>query len=884
MPDQSVATAVYQALADVLQNKMSTLSNSSATVAVGSTANGGVASTKKTQVTSSATFSLRISFAELYEETITDLLAVASKDNNDRKALLIEDDPALGKTIKNLTWSAPLTSLTDFRRLLDAGLHGRRSSNGLFGNLSEFSSASGSVVRLSEGPLLNKSLFALQDVVQSLSHSGADEVPVRYQGSQLTTLLQDALGGNCLTLVLMCVSPGDVTGSTATFQLSRMLPRICTFPVVNNDMLRGLRYRQFMAQKHVASNPVVVAAKDGSLDGKQGLADYEHRLHDLEGKLAQNVLERRILREDKSALTAQLGELRAKYRELFDNELALRNELLACEQEKLALSEAFVAFQLERDTQVQQLDSDKFEVETRLLQAEQLVVEIQQDDTTKAAQIQDLCDKMNELVSEKARLGNELTMLQKAAKDADSARGTEAKRNQQLSLELIVAVNQKQKFQGEMETLATRLRSCQSQVEAQTTACTHLRSENDELRQKVVELEEKIDLMRKDVVRRELELERAELAIKKEKFETQQAGRDADSKREISVKQLSNELESQRATFEADKRSLELLLERVRSDLAREIREKQHTLASLKTKTEENEELLLSLERARHDVQAQLETFRLKLALLQQSSTTGDEPSTGIRVLRELLSSYQIRERELRDELSSARNMNLRLARRLRAPNQDTLESPPNNESEGDRDIGGEVIAYETDEIKQMRGRLASMEQHATSEMEQRAEQALRLAELEGENANLVRQLKEKQQLHQVSPARDDQSGTRAVAEMHASLAHQLEEVRQLTLQLQHQQRQQNEKMRRITDTAPPPSQTQSSTANPLDSHEVESLRVAKEQLESRLSNNKTQWMALLEQVERRCAELLTKNVMLTEENENLRQHILKAHKKAAEK
>ncbi|KAE8983961.1 hypothetical protein PR002_g23095 [Phytophthora rubi] len=898
MADQSLAAAVFQTLLDTLQSKVSTLGSSGASPAA---ANGGVTSARKSQVISVATFSLRVSFAELYEETITDLLAASKGDSSDNKlALVIEDDPALGKTIKNLTQSPPLTSLTDFRRVLDAGLSARRSNNGLYGNSSEFSSAvlrisvkqtfafrdaatqelhsffdlvdlpatdrlarTGAAVRLSEGPLLNKSLFALQEVFESLTHKSGDEVSVRYQGSQLTTVLQDALGGNCLTFVLMCLSPGDMAGSTATLQLGRMLPRISTFPVVNNDMLRGLRRRQLMVQKQLAG-----AAKDNPTGEKLGLADYERRLHDLEGKLAQNALERRVLREDKDALAAQLGELRTKYRELFDNELSLRTELLTCEQDKLALSKAFVAFQLECDTQVQQLDSDKFELETRLLKAEQLVVEIQQDDTTKAAQIQDLCAKMNELVADKTRLGGELALLQKAAKTAESARDAEAKKNQQLSLELIVAVNQKHKCQGEVEALATQLRSRQAQVDGHLAECTQLRSDNDALRQQVAGLEDKLEAMRKDVVRRELELERAELAAKKEQLETQQAGRDADSKRQLSVQQLSQELETQRAAFAADKRSLELQLERGQHDLARETREKQHLMNALTSKNEENEELVLALERARHDLQAQLETFRLKLALLQQSCSSGErasESGAGIQELKELVASYQVRERELRDELNSTRNANFRLARRLRGPGQDTTE-PPQNPDDRDREDGGE-------QVERLRGRLAAAELQVASEMERRAEQSLVLAELEAQNATLVQELKETQRSEQTPAARDSESGVRAITEMHAALARQLEEVRRLTVQQQQ--------VTRIVDTAAPPSQSQPRTDNASDPNELQSLRAAKTQLESRLSSSKAQWMALLEQVERRCAELLTKNVMLSEDNENLRHHLTKARMKA---
>ncbi|RLN56671.1 hypothetical protein BBJ29_001056 [Phytophthora kernoviae] len=308
-----------------------------------------------------------------------DLLAASKSSNSanggNGSSFVIVDDLGLGKTIKNWTQSPPLTSVVNFRRLLDAGLNARRNFNGLYGNATEFSSA--------------------------------------------------------------------------------------------------------------------------------------------------------VLR---------LNELRSKYRELFDNELSLRTELLACEQEKLALSKAFVAFQLERDTEVQQLDSDKFEAETRLLKAEQLVVEIQQDDATKATQVQDLCAKMNELVADKLRLGGELAMLQETTKAAEEARDAEAKKNQQLNLELIVAVNNKQKLQSEMEALTTQLRNHQTQVDAQTAECKQLRSDNEVLREQTTVFEAKLESIRKDTVRRELEFERAELAVKREQLNTQQAERDADHQHEHSMR------------------------------------------------------------------------------------------------------------------------------------------------------------------------------------------------------------------------------------------------------------------------------------------------------------------------------------------------------------
>jgi hypothetical protein len=332
------------------------------------------------------------------------------------------------------------------------------------------------------------------------------------------------------------------------------------------------------------------------------------------------------------------------------------------------------------------------------------------------------------------------------------------------------------------------------------------------------------------------------------------------------VQQLREELETQRAACAADKRSLELELASKQRDLARETREKQAVTAALKAKSDENEELMLALARARHDAQAQVETFRLKLALFQRSGSSGEphsrEAGAGILALRELLASYQAREKDLRDELDGARNASLRLARRLRDPGQVSPEPLLNNDSEKQ---DGE--APQTSDDEPLRERLAALAQQLSSEMEQRSEQALMLAELEAQNTRLLQEQQARQQ-EQNAPARDG-GGVRAIAEMHAALTRQLEEVRRLTLQQQQQQQQQ---WPRAADPAAP-----SVSADP---NELETLRAAKTQLETRLSSTKAQWMALLEQVERRCAELLTKNVMLTEDNENLRKHLTRAHMK----
>lgn len=94
-------------------------------------------------------------------------------------------------------------------------------------------------VRLAEGPTLNKTLHAVEAVLKTLvRHQASEFVP--YADSHLTSLLQEPLGGNCLTLAVMFFAPNDFEGCKGTIELARLLHACCNYPVVNNEMIQGL--------------------------------------------------------------------------------------------------------------------------------------------------------------------------------------------------------------------------------------------------------------------------------------------------------------------------------------------------------------------------------------------------------------------------------------------------------------------------------------------------------------------------------------------------------------------------------------------------------------------------------------------------------------------
>ncbi|RIB15867.1 P-loop containing nucleoside triphosphate hydrolase protein, partial [Gigaspora rosea] len=63
--------------------------------------------------------------------------------------------------------------------------------------------------RAKEGIAINGGLLALGNVISALGDESRKATHVPYRDSKLTRLLQDSLGGNSQTLMLACVSPAD---------------------------------------------------------------------------------------------------------------------------------------------------------------------------------------------------------------------------------------------------------------------------------------------------------------------------------------------------------------------------------------------------------------------------------------------------------------------------------------------------------------------------------------------------------------------------------------------------------------------------------------------------------------------------------------------------
>ncbi|KAA0150653.1 hypothetical protein FNF27_02763 [Cafeteria roenbergensis] len=119
--------------------------------------------------------------------------------------------------------------------------------------------------RLKEGAAINKSLTTLGNVINALASADGKKRHVPYRDSKLTRLLQESLGGNSKTLMIAAISPADdnYEETLSTLRYADRAKQIKNKAVINEDvnqaMIRELRSeieelrRQLLEQQAKAS-------------------------------------------------------------------------------------------------------------------------------------------------------------------------------------------------------------------------------------------------------------------------------------------------------------------------------------------------------------------------------------------------------------------------------------------------------------------------------------------------------------------------------------------------------------------------------------------------------------------------------------------------------
>ncbi|XP_051919041.1 kinesin-like protein KIF18A [Hippocampus zosterae] len=184
-------------------------------------------------------FSVAVSYLEVYNEQIRDLLANAGP-------LAVREDSDKGVVVQGLTLHQP-KSAENILQALDSGNRNRTQhptdmnatssrSHAVFqiylrqqdmaaslntnvcvakmslidlAGSERASATNAKGQRLREGANINRSLLALGNVINALANPKSKKAHIPYRDSKLTRILKDSLGGNCRTVMIANISPSS---------------------------------------------------------------------------------------------------------------------------------------------------------------------------------------------------------------------------------------------------------------------------------------------------------------------------------------------------------------------------------------------------------------------------------------------------------------------------------------------------------------------------------------------------------------------------------------------------------------------------------------------------------------------------------------------------
>ncbi|XP_070179569.1 kinesin-like protein KIF16B isoform X2 [Littorina saxatilis] len=237
-----------------------------------------------------ATYRTQVSYLEIYNEKVRDLLKYSTHSSKPSHKLRIREHPKDGPYVQDLSQHT-VVSFEGIAQLMQKGNNNRTTAATLMNDVSsrshaiftitftqakfedglpserqskihlvdlagsERADASGATgQRLKEGGSINRSLVTLGNVISVLAEASSEERGTRtrgtfipYRDSVLTWLLKDSLGGNAKTIMIATVSPADINyaETMSTLRYANRAKNIINRPTVNEDanvrLIRELR-------------------------------------------------------------------------------------------------------------------------------------------------------------------------------------------------------------------------------------------------------------------------------------------------------------------------------------------------------------------------------------------------------------------------------------------------------------------------------------------------------------------------------------------------------------------------------------------------------------------------------------------------------------------
>ena len=611
------------------------------------------------------TYSVKMRYLEIVDEEIHDLLV---HSNSRRGSLQVVFDEWEGPSVANASW-IPCSSGTHLVDTFTAANRNRVKSVSEFGPLHEkatsictleilqvgedrgetsvlasrvnFIDTPGweklnedpETLRIREGNTMNKGILALGELIRNIANGGGDYV--NYSASIATNLMKDIIGGNSLTVAMVCLQNGDMLGSSLVLNYMRNLQRVNNFPVINDSRQIGL-LRKYRVEVLNLTNQVVST----TLGGPEG---HTQQVAELEKQIVQNNLEKLKFADEKEEVQQKIREVKEGYNNLVREKAELQEELIRSEEERLQVSRALVELQIENAKLLETKADSDYDVNSKVLSAENEILAANMKEEKALEAINEVQDKLKKALDEKREIEVEFVALKTNYLNLSKELQEEKVKNENLSIELINLVNSNKALSGNTENLSKTKDNITKEQQKLVQENHHLLTQKEETQKALNEAYSKIDNLKSELMKYELNFQKQQIEFDNKKLEIERyyietlRQREAQQGSRQGFKGYQQQYESEDAS--GLKRQLKIAQRRI-TELEDDLEETRKHDSNM---TEECQKLQGQLEEMRSN-------FRGKIMKALNESKPNDQTLRTAR--EELINNYNQREAQLTQDLN----------------------------------------------------------------------------------------------------------------------------------------------------------------------------------------------------------------------------------------
>lgn len=355
-------------------------------------------------------FSMRISYLELYNEELCDLLS--SEDST--KIRIFDDSAKKGSVIIQGLEEIPVHSKDDVYKLLEKGKERRRTAqtlmnaqssrshtvfsilvhikeNGIDGeemlktgklnlvdlagseNVSKAGNEKG--IRTRETVNINQSLLTLGRVITAL----VERTPhIPYRESKLTRLLQESLGGRTKTSIIATISPGhkDLEETLSTLEYAHRAKNIQNRPEVNQKLTKKTVLKEYTEEIDKLKRDLMAARdKNGIYLATETYNDMTYKLDSQNKELNEKMMLLKALKDELASKEKIFNEVRVHLVEKAE-ELTRKEKDLCKTQGELQLTKKVLSTTMRRYKEKKVLLDCHVKTEEQLLDQASKLIEV----------------------------------------------------------------------------------------------------------------------------------------------------------------------------------------------------------------------------------------------------------------------------------------------------------------------------------------------------------------------------------------------------------------------------------------------------------------------------------------------------------------------------